>query len=145
MICYFTSLYLETCNDEAVDTLIRSFAERPAKLVPFVIQDLSGASMRVRSQKTAFGDRSAPYLLELNSAWLDPKDSERNISWTRENMQKFRKFSTGGAYLNHSGLNEEGEALVKRTYGANYERLQQIKKKYDPGNLFRLNQNIPPA
>ncbi len=145
MICYFTSLYLETCNDEAVDTLIQSFNERQAKLVPFVIQDLSGASMRVRSQKTAFGDRSAPYLLELNSAWLDPKDSERNISWTRENMQKFRKFSTGGAYLNHSGLNEEGEALVKRTYGANYERLQQIKKKYDPGNLFRLNQNIPPA
>ena len=70
---------------------------------------------------------------------------ERNISWTRENMQKFRKFSTGDAYLNHTGLNEEGEDLVKRTYGSNYERLRQIKKKYDPGNLFRLNQNISPA
>ncbi|MCK5710928.1 MAG: BBE domain-containing protein, partial [Deltaproteobacteria bacterium] len=110
-----------------------------------VLQDLSGASMRVPADKTAFGDRSAPYNIEINSAWLDPNDSERNISWTRENMQKFRKFSTGGAYLNHTGLNEEGEDLVKRTYGSNYERLRQIKKKYDPGNLFRINQNIKPA
>ena len=145
LICYFTSLYLETFNDEVVDTLIESFGKRPAKLVPFVVQDLRGASMRVRSQKTAFGERSAPYLLEINSAWLDPKDSESNIAWTRENMDKFKSFSSGRTYLNHSGLNEGGEALVKRTYGSNYERLRQIKKKYDPGNLFRLNQNIPPA
>jgi len=145
MICYFTSLYLETFNDEAVDMLIQSFYERPAKLIPFLVEDLRGVSMRVPAEKTAFGDRSAPYRMELNSAWLDPKDSESNIAWTRENMDKFTRFSSGRTYLNHSGLNEEGEKLVKRTYGANYERLRQIKKKYDPGNLFRLNQNISPT
>ncbi|GJM15368.1 MAG: FAD-linked oxidase [Thermodesulfobacteriota bacterium] len=145
MICYFTSLYLETFNDEAVDTLIKSFDERPAKLIPFLVEDLRGASMRVPADKTAFGDRSAPYRVELNSAWLDPKESDSNIVWTRENMDKFKSFSSGRTYLNHSGLNEEGEELVKRAYGVNYERLRQIKKKYDPGNLFRLNQNISPA
>jgi hypothetical protein len=145
MICYFTSLYLETFNDEVIDTLIKSFGERPAKLIPFLVEDLRGASMRVPADKTAFGDRSAPYRIELNSAWLDPKDSGSNIAWTRENMDKFKSFSSGRTYLNHSGLNEEGESLVKRTYGSNYERLRLIKKKYDPGNLFRLNQNISPA
>jgi len=145
MICYFTSLYLETFNDEAIDTLVQSFGERPAKLIPFLVEDLRGASMRVPADRTAFGDRSAPYRVELNSAWLDPDESESNVAWTRENMDKFKPFSSGRTYLNHSGLNEEGEELVKRTYGANYERLRQIKKKYDPGNLFRLNQNISPA
>lgn len=145
MLCYFTSLYLDKFDDEVVDLLIQSFNGRPAKLVPYVIQDLRGASMRVPADKTAFGDRSAPYLLELNSGWLDPSESEHNISWTRERMKKFRPFSSGRGYLNHTGLNEEGEVMVKRTYGKNYDRLRQIKKKYDPGNLFRINQNIKPA
>ncbi|MEM7009640.1 MAG: BBE domain-containing protein, partial [Thermodesulfobacteriota bacterium] len=145
MLCYFTSLYLNQFDDLVIDKMITSFIKRPAKILPFVLQDLSGASMRVSADKTAFGDRSAPYLLELNSAWLDPKESDFNISWTRENMAKFKEFSTGATYLNHSGFNEEGEKLVKRTYGANYERLRQVKKKYDPSNLFRVNQNITPG
>ena len=145
MKCYFTSLYLDNLDDEVVDLFIQTFISRTAKLIGYVFQDLRGASMRVPADQTAFGDRSAPYLMEINSAWLDPAESEHNIAWTRESMNKFRPFSSGRGYLNHTGLNEEGEAMVERTYGKNYERLREIKKKYDPHNLFRINQNITPA
>ncbi len=143
--CYFTSLYLNKFDQEMTDLLLDIFKNRPTKMIPYIIQDLRGQNMRVPSGATAFGDRSAPYNLEINSAWTDPDESESMIAWTREAMNKFRPYSPGRSYLNHTGLNEEGEAMVKRTYGSNYERLRQIKKKYDPGNLFRINQNITPA
>lgn len=143
--CYFTSLYLNKFDEEMTDLLLDIFKSRPSTMIPYIIQDLRGQNMRVPADATAFGDRSAPYNLEINSAWTDSSETEHMITWTREAMNKFRPYSPGRGYLNHTGLNEEGEAMVKRTYGKNYERLRKIKKKYDPGNLFRVNQNISPA
>lgn len=143
---YYKSLYLDSFDDDVISTLMTAFNERPATLAPFVVQDLRGASMRVAMNATAFGDRSAPYLLELNSSWTDPQESERIVAWTRQCWADFQKFSSsGGLYLNHAGFHEEGEELVKKTFGTNYDRLQTIKKKYDPTNLFRLNHNIVPG
>ena len=142
---YWKSIYLDSLSDEVIDTLVATLAERPATRTPFVLQDLRGTSTRIAADATAFGDRSMPYMLELNSSWTDPEENERNISWTREAWTDMNRFSSGGGYLNMSCYNEEGEELVQSTYKSNYDRLRTIKKKYDPTNLFRLNANIIPA
>ena len=142
---YWKSIYLDSLSDEVIDTLVSTLAGRPATRTPFVLQDLRGASTRIATDATAFGDRSMPYMLELNSSWVDPEESERNIAWTREAWTEMNRFSSGGGYLNMTCYNEDGEALVQSTYKSNYDQLRTIKKKYDPTNLFRLNANIIPA
>jgi len=92
------------------------------------------------------GERSASYLYSLDTSWTDPSDNESAIAWTREAWAEMKPFSRGGAYLNFPGQGEEGETLLRASYGsANYDRLVELKTKYDPSNLFRLNQNILPA
>ncbi len=75
--------------------------------------------------------------------WQDPADSDDNIDWARRCYRIAEPFLEGAAYVNYLG--DEGEARVRAAYGANYERLAEIKNKYDPTNFFRLNQNIKPA
>jgi FAD/FMN-containing dehydrogenase len=100
----------------------------------------------VAADATAFGPRDMNYMFEFDSMWSDPADGERNIAWTRQNWTQLQQFSTGGMYINFPGFGEEGEKLVRSAVGdTNYERLAKIKAKYDPGNLFRLNQNITPT
>jgi FAD/FMN-containing dehydrogenase len=85
-------------------------------------------------------------MLSIDSIWKDPSDDEQNLSWSRGFWSDLKRHSGGRAYLNFAGLGEEGEELVRRSYGtANYERLVALKTKYDPTNLFRLNQNIKPT
>ncbi|MCA1739020.1 MAG: BBE domain-containing protein, partial [Actinobacteria bacterium] len=77
------------------------------------------------------------------SQWSDPSDSEENIQWTREFFEAMQPFFKKGVYVNNLG--EEGEDRVKEAYGAHYEQLAALKDKYDPTNLFRLNQNVRPT
>jgi len=142
---YWKSLYLDTFSDEVIELLVKTFKERSAKNVANVVQYLHGASSRIAADATAFGDRSSLYMIELNSSWTDPEENERNIEWTRQRWEEFKRFSSGKVYLNHDGLHEGGEDVVQNTFADNYKRLQDIKKKYDPDNLFRLNANIIPA
>jgi FAD/FMN-containing dehydrogenase len=100
---------------------------------------------RVADDATAFGKRSAPFLYSLDTTWTDAKDSDRCIAWTREAWASMQPYGTGGLYLNFGGFGEEKEALVRAGYGANYDRLVELKRVYDPGNLFHLNQNISPG
>ena len=74
----------------------------------------------------------------------DPANKEKIISWTKSYYDAVHPFSAGGAYVNFL-MGDEGEERVKKTYGGNYERLAEIKKKYDPDNFFRVNQNIKPS
>ena len=92
----------------------------------------------------AFGDRSAPFMLSLDAIWSDAKDDAANIAWARNAWDHLQRHSTGRLYLNFPGLGED-QSLVKNALGeATFARLQQVKRKYDPHNLFRLNQNIQP-
>ena len=100
---------------------------------------------RVDPDETAFGDRSAPYLLTLDSTWFDPARTEENVAWTREVWEDLQRFSTGGLYLNIAGTSEDGEDLVCSAYGSTYERLVEVKTRWDSSNLFRMNQNIEPT
>lgn len=141
---YWKSLDLNRLDDAAITTLIAYADKRPSPQNLIDLWALGGAAGRVPAPATAFGDRSAPYTLVLNSSWGDPAQSQTNIAWTRELWGAMQPFSPGSAYLNFPGFGEEGETLVRASYGANYARLARIKAQYDPDNLFRLNQNIPP-
>ena len=109
------------------------------------IWKFSGAVQRVDAMATAFGDRSMPYMLSLDAVWTSPEDDEVNISWVQTAWNAMQRHSTGRMYLNFPGLGE-GDNLVRDGFGAEiYGRLQKVKRKYDPNNLFRMNQNILPS
>jgi FAD binding domain/Berberine and berberine like len=141
---YWKSLYLNGVDDTVMDHLLERAENLPGEQCLMAIWQLGGALARVPEDATAFGKRSAPYLLSFDSCWTDPAHSDRIISWTRQQIADAECFSPGGSYLNFPGLGEDNEALVRRAYGANYPRLSRIKRVYDPMNLFRMNQNIRP-
>src|SRR3989337_2243994 len=101
-----------------------------------------GPPRRVAPAATAFLHRDDHYDFLILSQWADPSDSEENIRWTRAFFEAMQPFFEKGVYVNNLG--EEGEDRVKEAYGEHYERLVALKDKYDPTNLFRLNQNVRP-
>jgi FAD/FMN-containing dehydrogenase len=143
--CYWKSLYLEELGPEAVSSVVDWSSRRPSKSSLVPIRHLGGAMSRVPTAESALGDRSSPFLLSIDSTWEDPAATDENIAWTREFWRDMGRFSSGAIYFNFPGLLEEGETLLKNSFGANYEKLVDLKNKYDPGNLFRLNQNIKPS
>lgn len=108
------------------------------------IWQLGGAISRVDAGDTAFHTRTAPFMLGIESNWEDPDDDEANIAWARRLAAEMDVFSDGAQYFNFPGLYEAGEAAMRASFGANYNRLAAVKAKYDPKNLFRLNHNVQP-
>jgi FAD/FMN-containing dehydrogenase len=97
----------------------------------------------MEGDSTAFGHRDAPFIVNAISLWQDPAVEERQIGWARATSTALQPYATGAAYLNFLG--DEGDARIRAAYGEQkYARLAQLKQRYDPGNLFRLNQNIRP-
>jgi FAD/FMN-containing dehydrogenase len=144
--CYWKSHYLNGLSDDVIDQIVAGSAAPPSPNTLSSIWNFGGATARVAPDATAFGDRSMPYMLSIDSIWREPAYDEANIAWTRDFWKRMQPHShLGRMYLNFPGLGEEGERLLRDCYGANYARLQAIKRKYDPGNLFRFNQNIRPA
>jgi FAD/FMN-containing dehydrogenase len=120
-------------------------AKRPSEMTYSSIWKFGGAVQRVGADATAFGDRSMPFMLSIDAIWSNPGDDDANIAWVRSFWQDMQRHSTGRMYLNFPG-HGEGENLVREAFGADtYTRLQKIKHKYDPGNLFCMNQNIDPG
>jgi hypothetical protein len=99
---------------------------------------------RLGEQQTAFANRSEPYLIGIEANWEEETGSDENVRWVRDVFADLQSFSRGGVYLNFPGFLEEGERLMREGYGRNYDRLVEVKTKYDPTNLFRLNPNIAP-
>jgi hypothetical protein len=136
---------VDSLNDKVLERLMNHAETAPSEHSTIDVWYQGGAMARVGASETAFGDRSSPILLGIEANWEDQRDDEANISWTRDCVADMRRFSSGGMYLNLPGFFEEGDNLMHDAFGANYERLVEIKNKYDPTNLFRLNQNIQPT
>ena len=144
--CYWKSLYLKDLPGELIDIPFEDQSTPPSRNTLYSIWNFGGATAQVDSSATAFGDRSMPYMFSIDSVWSDIEDDEININWTRNFWKRLEPYSQKGrVYLNFPGFGEEGDQLLKDTFGSNYSRLRQIKKKYDPDNRFRFNQNIWPA
>jgi len=142
---YFKSQYLKNLDDDTIDALLPLAINPPAPFVLIAIWHYGGAMQRVDNAKTAFMGREAPFMFSVDAVWDDPAQNDEVIAYSRRYLAEMEPYSTGGMYVNFAGLGEEGEDLVKSAYGANYDRLVALKNKYDPTNLFRLNQNIKPT
>jgi len=142
---YWKSSYLKTLSDAAIDVVVDFFARVPSKRTVIVLEHNGDSAWdRVPDSATAFGHRSWPYDFLVTSAWSDPQDAERNISWTRALFEAMRPYAAPGAYVNYLG-GDEGVEGLEAAYGAKLARLAALKAKFDPGNLFRMNPNIAPS
>ena len=143
--CYWKSLYLRALDDETIGDIVSHLAARPSDMTFASIWAFGGAVQRVSPGATAFGDRSAPYMLSLDAIWSAPRDDVANIDWVRTAWADMQRHGTGRMYLNFPG-HGEGDDLVRAALGPDtYARLAQVKRVYDPANLFRMNQNVPPT
>jgi len=142
---YFKSQDLASLNKETRGAIIEGAKKRPVDSMLLAIWHYGGKMNRIGSKDSAFGSRDTTFLLSVDSIWDDPGDSEEVISWSRDFLDTMKRFSGDGMYVNFSGFGEEGEDLVQLAYGNNYDRLSEIKTKYDPDNFFHYNQNIKPC
>lgn len=142
---YWKSSYLNHLNDDVIDAIVERAVQRPSPRTLVPIRHLGGAFSRIDAEATAFGDRSAPYLLSIDSSWDDPAFSQENIAWTRAFWADMQRFSNGATYFNFPGQLEEGLTSLEATFGANYKKLVALKNQYDSTNVFRLNHNIKPT
>ena len=141
---YWTADFLADLNDAAVDTLVSHATAPRSPLSQVILVAGGGAIARVPDDETALGQRNAPWNIHYLSIWGDPADDDVNIRHTRSMAEAMRPWTTGRVYLNYIG--EEGPGRVEAAYGPEkYTRLQQIKRVWDPENVFRHNQNITPA
>jgi FAD/FMN-containing dehydrogenase len=144
---YWKSSFLRGLDDEAIKVMVEHFARVPSPYTAVFIEHMGGATSRVGSDETAFAHRSAPFNLVITAGWADSAQDQANIGWTRELWTAIQPFAVDAVYVNYLGeTRDEGEDRVRSAYGAaRYERLAALKRRYDPDNVFRLNQNIKPA
>jgi FAD/FMN-containing dehydrogenase len=141
---YWKALSIDELGDDAIDVILKHAATRPSPNTPIAIRHLGGAIARIPEDATAFANRDAQFNVSFDSAWEDPNDTERNVAWTRAAWEELRDLSGGGIYVNFAGLGEDGDTLARLAYRDNYARLEEVKRRYDPTNLFRGNINITP-
>jgi hypothetical protein len=139
---YTKSGYFAGFTDAVIEIMVQALADVPAQNTQIELAYLGGAAGRVSARETAFGDRSAPFILNLLADWKDPADDAVNISWVRNLFSTLRPHMKPGVYVNFMSGDEQDR--VPEAYQERWQRLVKIKTHYDPSNFFRLNQNIPP-
>ena len=143
---YEKAHFFSSLSDGAIDTLIDGFSKVTSPLSMLALQQVGGEMQRGTGQMAAYSHRDALYNLVIFTAWEDPGESEVHIKWTRDIWAALEPYSTGGVYVNDIGReSEEGAEQIRSAFGAGYQRLVELKNKYDPTNLFRHNQNIRPT
>jgi FAD/FMN-containing dehydrogenase len=130
-------------SDGLIDTVIHYVNRIPDDQSEVFFGQLGGATSRVADDATAYQGRSAAYVMNVHGRWSDAAKDEACIAWCRDLFAATAPYATGEAYVNFM-TGEEGDRL-EDAYGDSYQRLVELKNRYDPGNLFRMNQNIPPT
>ena len=140
---YWKSHNLSTLKDGLFDAVIESIEKLPSPQCEIFFGAIGGATTRPAPDSTAYAHRDAMFVMNVHGRWEDSADDKRCIGWARDFFNASASFASGGVYVNFLTA-DEGER-VRSAYGPNYDRLAQVKRKYDPDNLFRMNQNIKPA
>jgi FAD/FMN-containing dehydrogenase len=140
---YWKSSFLSQLSDEAIETMIEWFARCPTPMGQLLLEHIHGAVARVAVGDTAFPHRADGYNCLVLSEWMQPAQTDRCVAWAREAYAAMEPFFASGRYVNYLG-DDEADDPVPAAYGPNYRRLQELKTQYDPGNFFRMNQNIRP-
>jgi len=142
---YWKSTYLDALDDDAIAFIHQRALSRPDPSVLIHVPIMGGATAAVPAEATAFGDRSAPFMLSFDGGTYDPANFGAVRAWVRESMEGAGALAgSGGAYLGFSADASTEQTVVEQQYGGNLDRLKQVKRTYDPDNLFRVNNNITP-
>ena len=144
MRCYWKARYLTELPDEMIDLAMENAAKAPSPNTISSLWNMGRGVKNIRADATAFGDRSMGWMYSADGVWKDATDDEANIAWARDSWENSQSFGhSDRSYLNFPGHGED-DTLTRSSFGSNYERLVQVKAKYDPTNMFRFNQNISP-
>jgi len=141
---YWKSSFLAGLTDEAIDTMVECYARCPSPMSQLLLEHFHGVATRVPVSETACPHRTPGYNFLVLCQWSQPADTLRCVQWARDTYQAMRPFMAATRYVNYLNDDEDDNPAVA-AYGPNYQRLRAIKTKYDPMNVFHLNQNIPPA
>jgi FAD/FMN-containing dehydrogenase len=140
---YWKSHNFADLSDGAIDTTIRYIGNLPSPDCEIFFGQIGGATMRPPADSAAYPHRNAMFVCNVHGRWDTPAEDRNGMEWARGFFRDTAPHATGGVYVNF--LTDDESERVKAAYGANYQRLAEIKKKYDPQNLFRMNQNIRPT
>jgi FAD/FMN-containing dehydrogenase len=140
---YWLSSFTRGLSDELIDIAVERFAAVPSPMSAILLEHFHGAVTRIGPTETAVPHREEGWNLLLPSVWTDPADTEANIAWTRETFAALCPHFGAGRWLNYLG-DDQAEDAIRAAYGPNYERLREVKRRYDPDNVFHLNHNIAP-
>jgi FAD/FMN-containing dehydrogenase len=140
---YWKAAFLPELTDGAIAVHLEHGPRVPAMESTMHLYPIDGAVQDVAADATAFAYRDANFAPVIAGMWPDPADNEANTEWVREYHAALEPHTSNGGYINF--MAEDDQSRIRANYGPNYERLSAVKKAYDPGNLFHLNQNIPPA
>jgi FAD/FMN-containing dehydrogenase len=140
---YWKSHDFEALDDGALDAIIQAMRTLPSSECEIFLAHVGGVMSRVAPDATAFPQRAAHFVMNAHTRWRESKDDNDCIAWARELFQATEPFAMGSAYVNFMPEDEAGR--VEKIYGANHRRLAKIKGRYDPHNMFRMNQNIRPS
>ena len=140
---YWKSHNFTTMADGLIDVVIEYVKKLPSPHCEIFFGAIGGATTRPAPDATAYAHRDAAFVMNVHGRWETPAEDERCIAWSRDYFQASAKFASAGAYVNFLTADETDR--VKVAYGQNYDRLAQVKRKYDPENLFRTNWNVKPA
>jgi FAD/FMN-containing dehydrogenase len=141
---YWRADFVNEISDDAIAQHVRFGNALPSMHSTMHLYPINGAASRVSKNDTAWNYRDATWAQVMVGVDPDPANNDKIIAWTKSYYDALHPYSAGGAYVNFL-MGDEGAGRVKATYGDNYERLVAIKDKYDPDNLFRVNQNIKPS
>jgi FAD/FMN-containing dehydrogenase len=140
---YWLSSFTRGLPNALIDTAVERFASTPSPMTSILFEHFHGAVTRVGPGETAVPHREPGWNLLVPSVWTDPADTDANIRWTRETHAALQPHLSTRRWLNYLG-DDQGDDAIRAAYGPNYERLREIKRRYDPGNVFHLNHNIAP-
>ena len=140
---YWLSAFTDGLSDGLIETAVERFASVPSPMTSILFEHFHGAVTRVRPDATAVPHRRPGWNLLLPSVWTDPSATEANVDWTKATYAALRPHLTERRWLSYLG-DDQGEDAIRAAYGPNLERLRQVKRRYDPDNVFHLNHNIAP-
>ena len=140
---YWLSSFTRGLPDELIDTAVARFASAPSPMMAILFEHFHGAVTRVGATETAVPHRDEGWNLLLPSVWIDPDDTAASVAWTRDTFAALQPHLGRGRWLNYLG-DDQADNAIRAAYGPNYDRLVEIKRRYDPDNVFHLNHNIAP-
>ena len=140
---YWLSSFTNGLTDALIDTAVERYAAVPSPMTPMLFEHFHGAVTRIEATATAVPHREPGWNLLIPSVWTDPATTDANIAWTKETHAALKPELSDRRWLNYLGDDQGGDA-IRAAYGPNYDRLRELKRRYDPENVFHLNHNIAP-